>query len=164
MAVQYTWSAIDHGPNIDIVNDAIIQYNGRNGDAAVIKTAKPIPKDCSYFYFEIQINSTKGTDGVTMGISPETPSNEDAFIFTPRQSYHFDDVIGCYVDLKSLTYFFTMNGKILCDPIKFDLKDDVLYPSVGLSLDGDRIHVNFNEENCKFNVQGKGTYHSGLLS
>ena len=118
MMSQSIWSSFDKGPNIDIVNDDIIQFHGQSGHGESVRTAEPIPSRCTYYYFEIQIMTTEGTDGVTMGLSSHdlgsNPSeksekkfqeNERTSIFTPKQYYTFDDAIGCYVDLNNSSYF-----------------------------------------------------------
>ena len=172
MMSQSIWSSFDKGPNIDIVNDDIIQFHGQSGHGESVRTAEPIPSRCTYYYYEIQIMTTEGTDGVTMGLSSHdlgsNPSekskkkfqaNEHTSIFTPKQYYTFDDAIGCYVDLNNSSYFFTMNGKIMCEPISYNMTEEILYPTVSLSQDGDIIRINFKEEACKFNVTGIIVYH-----
>ena len=172
MMSQSIWSSFDKGPNIDIVNDDIIQFHGQSGRGEVVRTAEPIPNRCPYYYFEIQIMTTEGTGGVTMGLSSQDSgsnpcrkskknfqANEYISIFTPKHYYTFDDVIGCYVDLINSSYFFTMNGKIMCEPISFNRKEEILYPTVSLSRNGDIIRINFKEEVCKFNVTGIIMHH-----
>ena len=114
---QSTWSTFDKGSNIDIVNDDIIQFHGQSGHGEVVRTEEPIPSTCTYYYFEIQIVSTEGTDGVTMGLSSHDPgstphpklkkkaqANAHESIFTPQQYYAFDDIVGCYVDFINSSY------------------------------------------------------------
>ena len=52
-----------------------------------------------------------------------------------------------------------MNGKIMCEPISYNMTEEILYPTVSLSQDGDIIRINFKEEACKFNVTGIIVYH-----
>lgn len=172
MMSQSIWSSVDKGPNIDIVNDDIIQFHGQDGQGEVVRTAEPIPSRCSYYYFEIQIMNTGGTSGVTMGLSSQdsgsnscqkskkkSKANEYISIFTPNHYYTFDDVIGCYVDIINSSYFFTMNGKIMCEPIFYNRTEEILYPTVSFSRNGDIIRINFKEEAYKFNVTGIIMYH-----
>ena len=154
--------ALDKGSNIDTVNDNIIEFHGGSGHGELLRAAEPISTSCTYYYFEIKIISREATDGVNMGFSSDYEKSEKKGqannykpILTPKQLYNVGDIIGCYVDFMSSSYFFTMNGKILCAPISSNLKKGTVYPTVSLSLKGDIVSVNFKEETCQFNVQGK---------
>ena len=47
----------------------------------------------------------------------------------------------------------------MCEPISYNMTEEILYPTVSLSQDGDIIRINFKEEACKFNVTGIIVYH-----
>ena len=171
--MPYCWSDIDKGQNICIDDEVRAELKGSPNQTESVQTLEPIPHGCTRYYFEVRILSNEGTDGVSIGLSRKKVSSKsssrskldhasnastsnlsEAPIFTPYVCYSYNDLIGCYVDYKASFYFFTMNGKIMCEPISCNVKKDILYPAVCLSMDGDIVNINFKEGTCKFNVKG----------
>ena len=176
--MPYCWSDIDKGQNICIDDEVRAELKGSPNQTESVQTLEPIPHGCTRYYFEVRILSNEGTDGVSIGLSRKKVSSKsssrskldhasnastsnlsEAPIFTPYVCYSYNDLIGCYVDYKASFYFFTMNGKILCEPITFEFNpSDQYYPTVDLKVDGAIVMAKFKEEECKFDVKGNTRY------
>lgn len=64
-----------------------------------------------------------------------------------------NDVIGCGVNFRTGTAFFTKNGLFLKTAFR-DIKSTKLYPAVGMKRPGEHIRVNFGQEGFVFDIDG----------
>uniref|UniRef100_U9TJ85 SPRY-domain-containing protein n=1 Tax=Rhizophagus irregularis (strain DAOM 181602 / DAOM 197198 / MUCL 43194) TaxID=747089 RepID=U9TJ85_RHIID len=155
--------------------------SGKNDiDAAAIRANHPMPPQCGLFYFEVDVIS-KGKDGfIGIGFcSKIVPLNRLPVILllligweNDSWGYHGDDghsfccsgtgkpygptfttgdTIGCCLNFRDGTAFYTKNGKHLGIAFR-DLKGD-LYPSIGLRTQGESVEVNFGNRNFKYAIE-----------
>lgn len=133
------WSEEDKMNGLEILADGTeVRFGGvtkTSDEAASIRSDHPMPKECGLYYFEVTILS-RGKDGlIGIGFSAkkanlnrlpgwETESwayhGDDGFSFACTASgraygprFSSQDVIGCGVNFRSGTAFFTKNGVYL---------------------------------------------------
>ncbi|RIA98129.1 concanavalin A-like lectin/glucanase domain-containing protein [Glomus cerebriforme] len=142
-------------------------------DAAAIRANHPMPPQCGLFYFEVDVIS-KGKDGfIGIGFcSKSVPLNRLPGWEIDSWGYHGDDghsfccsgtgkpygptfttgdTIGCCLNFRDGTAFYTKNGKHLGIAFR-DLKGE-LYPSIGLRTQGESIEVNFGNRSFKYAIE-----------
>ncbi|CAE7219577.1 hypothetical protein PTNB73_09874 [Pyrenophora teres f. teres] len=144
-------------------------------EAAAVRADFPMPRQCGIYYFEITVIS-KGKDGRMIGIGFSGPKvalsripgwepdsyayhGDDGQVFsntTSGRSYgpKFGtlDVIGCGINFRTNTAFFTKNGHLLGTAFR-DLKPNMpYYPTVGMKKPGETVQVNFGQEPFAFDI------------
>lgn len=147
-------------------------------EAGLVRADHPIPLQAGIYYFEIEIHGiTRGAPvGSTIGIGfqgkdcvlnrlPGWEPNswgyhgDDGQIYQVRAEgkpygpkYGKGDVVGCGINFKTRTAFFTRNGVRFPTAFK-DIKGDV-YPVVGLKSQNESIKVNFGQDPFDFDIDG----------
>lgn len=140
-------------------------------DAAAVKANNYIPQECGIYYYEVTLMS-KGMVG--LGLSGTRPSvtrlpgweqdswgyhGDDGFTYgctaTAGKAYgpkfSENDVVGCGVDFRSRTIFYTKNGVFLGDA-HHDVPCNRLYPSIGMKKRNDCIRTNFGQAPFVFDI------------
>ncbi|USP79122.1 uncharacterized protein yc1106_06396 [Curvularia clavata] len=146
-------------------------------EAAAVRADFPMPRQCGIYYYEITIIS-KGKDGRMIGIGFSGPKvalsripgwepdsyayhGDDGQIFSNTTSgknygpkFGTLDVIGCGINFRTNTAFFTKNGHMLVSGVAFrDLKPNMpYYPTVGMKKPGETVRVNFGQEPFAFDI------------
>ncbi|KAJ4396239.1 hypothetical protein N0V93_000458 [Gnomoniopsis smithogilvyi] len=147
--------------------------NERDYDACAIRADYSMPLQCGLYYYEVTILSKKHTDTtIGIGFSAKSVSLNRAPGWEPESwGYHGDDghtfasqnvgkhygptfstgdTIGCGVNFRTGTAFFTKNGRFLGQAFK-EVKGK-LYPSVGMKKPGEHIRVNFGQTPFIFDI------------
>ncbi|RIB06523.1 concanavalin A-like lectin/glucanase domain-containing protein, partial [Gigaspora rosea] len=132
----------------------------------------PIPPQCKLFYFEVDIidegknkkigigfcekefnlNSMPGRDYGSWGYHNDRKYGYFWYSGSGNSygpSFSTGDTIGCCLNFKNNTVFYTKNGINLGSIAFRDLKG-TLYPCVGLRSQGGSIEVNFGSRKFKF--------------
>ena len=66
--------------------------------------------------------------------------------------FGINDVIGCGLNLKNQTCFFTKNGTFLGTAFK-NMPDINLYPTIGLHSEGEKVEVNLGQNPFMYNIK-----------
>ncbi|KAK9476700.1 concanavalin A-like lectin/glucanase domain-containing protein [Lipomyces japonicus] len=172
------WNSLDKSNILELVNDGLdVRFYGSvtksaDQDAASVRANYPIPPECGLFYFEVEVLS-KGKDGF-IGIGfcgPKVALNKMPGWVQESWGYHGDDgnsfacqntgklygpqfstrdVIGCGVNFRNGTAFYTKNG-ISLDVAFKDVKG-TLYPAVGMRTIGEHVRANFGQKPFIFDI------------
>ncbi|CAO3665887.1 unnamed protein product [Rhizopus stolonifer] len=172
------WSLDLKGDNIDHSSDGLqLTYQGpekEDVEASSIKANHSMKKQCGIYYFEIEIMS-KGVDGhISIGFCMMVNSldrlpgwEENSWGYYghngqissgpgTEKAYgpHFTtgDIIGCGIDFRTMSSFYTKNGIHLGKAFS-DIKDADLYPFVGFKTRGEQISTNFGSKPFKFDIE-----------
>ncbi|KAK2615937.1 hypothetical protein N8I77_002658 [Diaporthe amygdali] len=173
----------DRASGLDVMSDGLeVKYTGprdpneREHEARAIRADQPMPVQCGLYYFEVTILGRKHNDTlIGVGFSSKTASLNRAPGWEPESwGYHGDDghcfqaqnvgkhygptfgygdVIGCGVNFRTGTAFFTKNGHYL--GIAFREVKGKLYPCVGLKKTGEHVRVNFGQTPFMFDIDSK---------
>lgn len=144
-------------------------------EAAAVRADFPMPRQCGIYYFELVVTS-KGKDGRMIAIGFSGPKvalsripgwepdsyayhGDDGQIFSNTTSgkqygpkFGTLDVVGCGLNFRTNTAFFTKNGHMLGTAFR-DLKPNTTYyPTVGMKKPGETIRVNFGQEPFAFDI------------
>ncbi|TGZ77704.1 SPRY-domain-containing protein [Ascodesmis nigricans] len=154
--------------------------NGKSNEvepAGAVRADKPIPLQCGVFYFEVTIVSRRkrgekkqigiGFCGDKASLS-KVPGWEadswayhgdegESFCYGKKSSYGpaFDsqDVIGCGVNFRTRTAFFTKNGNNLGVAFRdINPRKKKFYPVVGFKRTGETVRVNFGQDKFVFDI------------
>ncbi|ROV96824.1 hypothetical protein VMCG_07920 [Cytospora schulzeri] len=164
----------DKASNLEVLSDGLeVKYTGtrnpneRDHEACAIRADHAMPVQCGLYYFEVRILSKRHTDStIGIGFSSKSVSLNRAPGWEPESwGYHGDDghcfasqnagkhygptfttgdVIGCGVNFRTGTAFFTKNGVHL--GTAFREVRGKLYPSVGMKKPGEHNEVQKLEE------------------
>ncbi|CEJ94716.1 hypothetical protein VHEMI10231 [[Torrubiella] hemipterigena] len=175
------WSRDDVAAGLDIQTDGLglkfpdsKSHHEREHEACAVRTDHHIPPQCGIYYFEVQILSGKRDDTyIAIGFSTKTASIDRPVGWEPESwGYHCDDgrcftgqkigrpfgptfgtgdVIGCGINFRDRTAFYTRNGVKLGTAFQEVLRGK-LYPSVSLKKPGEQISVNFGQTPFVFNI------------
>ncbi|KAK7698709.1 hypothetical protein SLS64_012320 [Diaporthe eres] len=173
----------DRASGLDVLSDGLeVKYTGprdpneRDHEARAIRADQPMPVQCGLYYYEVTILGRKHNDTlIGVGFSSKSASLNRAPGWEPESwGYHGDDghcfqaqnvgkhygptfgygdVIGCGVNFRTGTAFFTKNGHYL--GIAFREVKGKLYPSVGLKKTGEHVRVNFGQTPFMFDIDSK---------
>ncbi|KAL6705909.1 hypothetical protein ACN47E_006188 [Coniothyrium glycines] len=144
-------------------------------EAAAVRADFPMPRQCGIYYYEMTITS-KGKDGRMIGLGFSGPKvalsripgwepdsyayhGDDGQVFSNTTSgkaygpkFGTLDVIGCGLNFRTNTAFFTKNGHMLGIAFR-DLKPNMTwYPTVGMKKPGETVRVNFGQEPFAFDI------------
>ncbi|KAL0095917.1 hypothetical protein J3Q64DRAFT_1843534 [Phycomyces blakesleeanus] len=171
------WNPDERGEFVEMSEDHLqLSYEGigeKDSDIAAVRANYPMRYQCGIYYFEVEIIS-KGVDG-HIGIGFCWPSSklnrlpgwevhswgyhgDDGHIFSgPETSKNYGptfgtgDIIGCGVDFRDMTAFYTKNGVHLGTAFK-NITGNILYPFVGFKTKGERIRANFGNQPYKYDI------------
>ncbi|KAI8933594.1 hypothetical protein NX059_009324 [Plenodomus lindquistii] len=144
-------------------------------EAAAVRTDFPMPRECGIYYYEVTIIS-KGKDGRMIGLGFSGPKvalsripgwEPDSFAYHGDDGQVFSnttsgkaygpkfgtlDVIGCGINFRTNTAFFTKNGHMLGIAFR-DLKPNMQYfPTVGMKKPNETVRANFGQEPFAFDI------------
>ena len=158
MSLPKHWSKVNKGPNIVIGDDQLsVALEKDLEKSECVTTSNPIPFKCTHYYFEIQILSVKGSDGISMGISTKSSSPNDEKndeILSPEIGYALGMKVGCFIDFGKGFCFFTLDGKIANEFISISVHQKPYYPTVKLRSAGASVIATFKKKKCLFKVEG----------
>ncbi|KAF2017513.1 SPRY-domain-containing protein [Aaosphaeria arxii CBS 175.79] len=174
------WNEADMYPTLDVDEGGLqTKFTGptpkSNDEAGSIRADHPMPRQGGIYYYEVTIVA-KGKDGRMIGIGFTGPKvvlsripgwEPDSFAYHGDDGYSYSnttsgkpfgpkfgtlDVIGCGVNFRKGTAFFTRNGHFLGEPFK-DIKPNLSwYPTVGMKKNGETLRVNFGQEPFLFDI------------
>ncbi|KAF1835327.1 SPRY-domain-containing protein [Decorospora gaudefroyi] len=173
------WNEADRFSQLELEDSGrLAKFSGTqktHDEAAAVRADFPMPRQCGIYYYEITVVS-KGKEGRMIGIGFSGPKvalsripgwepdsyayhGDDGQIFsntTSGKSYgpKFGtlDVIGCGINFRTNTAFFTKNGHMLGTAFR-ELKLNMpYYPTVGMKKPGETVRVNFGQEPFAFDI------------
>lgn len=173
------WSEEDKWTGLELLADGTeVRFNGvtkTTDEAATVRSDWPMPKEVGIYYFEVTILSRVKDAQIGIGFST-TKANlnrlpgwegeswayhgDDGFVFACTASgkaygpkFMSQDVIGCGVNYRTGSAFFTKNGTHLGTAFR-NVKLDRLYPSVGMKKPGEHLRTNFGRTPFVFDIDG----------
>ncbi|RDL40364.1 Uncharacterized protein BP5553_00343 [Venustampulla echinocandica] len=176
------WNSQDKYGGLEVLSDGqevkfTAQKTDRDRDheACAIRADHPMPPQCGIYYFEVTIMSRKREES-SIGIgfsSKDVPLSRLPGWEPESWAYHGDDghsfgcqstgkhygppfaagdIIGCGVNFRTGSAFFTKNGDHLGTAFR-EIKGK-LFPSVGMKKSGEHIRVNFGQSPFVFDIDG----------
>ncbi|KAM5369583.1 hypothetical protein ACJZ2D_008942 [Fusarium nematophilum] len=175
------WNKDDQWGGIEIQPDGMsIKYVGpknqhdRDHEACAVRADHYMPAQCGVYYYEVQILSAKRDDAtIGIGFSTKTATlsrpvgwepeawgyhGDDGRCFTGQNIgrhygplYNAGDVIGCGVNFRDNTAFFTKNG-VKIGTAFHDVTRGKLYPAISLKKPGEYIRTNFGQTPFVYNI------------
>ncbi|KAF9171622.1 hypothetical protein BGX20_007263 [Mortierella sp. AD010] len=173
------WSNVAKTDKTDLSEDDLqVHYTGKSRgeihdtDASSIRANRHIPPQCGVYYYEVLIKS-KGQQGyIGIGVCNATVALDRLPGWEPQSwGYHGDDgnsfegcgngrpfgpvfttgdTIGCGVNFRDMSLFFTKNGVHL--GVAFRNLKGTLYPTVGMRTAGEIIEANFGQREFVFDI------------
>ncbi|GAO14340.1 hypothetical protein UVI_02034150 [Ustilaginoidea virens] len=168
------WNKDDMFGGIDLLSDGrSVKYTAprspheRDHEASAVRADHYMPPQCGIYYYEVSIIYGKRDDTtIAVGFATKNASTSRPIGWEPESwAYHGDDgrsftghnigklfgpsfnagdVIGCGVNFRDHTAFFTKNGVKL--GVAFhDVTRSKLYPAVSLKKPGEEVSVNFGQ-------------------
>ncbi|KAF2768842.1 SPRY-domain-containing protein [Teratosphaeria nubilosa] len=186
-ALPTRWNEEDKMNGLEILGDGTeVRFNGvtkSSDEAASIRADHPMPKECGIYYFEVTILS-RGKDGlIGIGFSSKKAGlnrlpgweseswayhGDDGFAFACTASgkaygprFSSQDVVGCGINFRTGSAFFTRNGQYLGTAFTGVTKAEregrsererLLYPSVGVKKPSEHLKVNFGKQPFVFDI------------
>ncbi|GJN70931.1 hypothetical protein PLIIFM63780_002477 [Purpureocillium lilacinum] len=171
------WNKDDAGHGAEVQSNPLtVRYVGsknhheREYEAGGVRANHHMPPECGIYYFEVQIVYGKRDDTtISIGFSARNTALSRAVGWEPESwGYHGDDgrtytgqnigrnygptfslgdVIGCGVNFRDHTAFFTKNGVKLGTAFT-DVVRSKLYPTVSMKKTGEQVTANFGQ--CPF--------------
>ncbi|KAK7403812.1 hypothetical protein QQX98_010409 [Neonectria punicea] len=168
------WNKDDQWGGIEIQPDGLgVKYVGpknqhdRDHEACAVRANNYMPAQCGIYYYEVQILSAKRDDAtIGIGFSTKTATlsrpigwepeawgyhGDDGRCFTGQNigrhygpRYNTGDVIGCGVNFRDNTAFFTKNG-VKIGTAFHDVIRGKLHPAISLKKPGEYIRANFGQ-------------------
>ncbi|KAI5785931.1 concanavalin A-like lectin/glucanase domain-containing protein [Geopyxis carbonaria] len=176
-ALPSRWNDDDKSSSIELLNGCEARFTGpakvNEADAAAVRADRHMPPQCGLFYYEITVVS-KGKEGlIGIGFCTDKVSlnklpgweqeswgyhGDDGNSFccqgTRKQygpKFTTNDVIGCGVNFRTNSAFFTKNGVDLGIAFR-DIDKGKLFPVVGMKKAGEHIRANFGQEGFVFDI------------
>ena len=150
-----------------------------------IRTSDPIPEDCEIYYYEVLVVN-RGREGkIAVGLSAAGTDltrqpgwdrhtfgyhGDDGGYFRERgyptrdkcgPKFGTNDVIGCGLNLKARSCFFTKNGQYLGVAFR-DMPVINLYPTIGLHSKGESVEVNLGQNPFMYNIKMEMVLHDAV--
>ncbi|KAL5324183.1 hypothetical protein ACEPPN_008727 [Leptodophora sp. 'Broadleaf-Isolate-01'] len=177
------WNSQDKYGGLEVLSDGQeVKFTGPKSDrdrdleACAIRADHPMPPQCGIYYFEVTIISRKREESsIGIGFSsknvplsrlpgwePESWAyhGDDGHSFCCNSSgkhygppFNAGDIIGCGINFRSNSAFFTKNGDHLGTAFR-DINKEKLYPSVGMKKSGEHVRVNFGQSPFVFDIDG----------
>lgn len=141
-------------------------------ETVTVRTDHPVPPLCGIYYFEVEITSQGANDFLGIGLCDEDVSLAKVpGLDSKSWGYHSDDgritackgtakqygpkfgqgdVIGCAINFKKNSVFYTKNGLPLGAAFQ-DVKG-ILYPCVGMKK-GMSVYTNFGQDEFRFDIE-----------
>ncbi|KAF2091266.1 ran-binding protein [Saccharata proteae CBS 121410] len=176
------WNDADKFNGLDLLKDGMeVKFGGlskSHDEAPAVRSDHPMPKQCGIYYYEVTVLS-KGKDGsygrlIGIGFSGANVDLNRLPGWEPHSwAYHGDDgfsfcctasgksygpkftsldVIGCGVNFKNKSAFFTKNGVYLGTAFRNLPTDKDLFPAVGVKKAGEHLRVNFGQTPFVFDI------------
>ncbi|SZF03976.1 unnamed protein product [Blumeria hordei] len=176
------WSSEDKQPALEVLSDGFeLKLSGqksereREHESCAARANHPMPSQGGIYYFEVTILARKREES-SLGIgfsSKKVPLTRLPGWEPESWAYHGDDgnsyssqitgrsygppfgandTIGCGINFRTSTVFFTKNGVDL--GVAFREVKGKLYPSVGMKKPGEHIRVNFGQSPFIFDIDG----------
>ena len=146
-----------------------------------IRTSDPIPEECEIYYYEVLIVNKGESGKIAVGLTAKGTDlthqpgwdrhtfgyhGDDGGAFRengyPEQQYGptfgTNDVIGCGLNIKTRSCFFTKNGKFLGTAFK-NMPAISLYPTVGVHSKGETVLINLGENPFIYNIKMEMVLH-----
>ncbi|KAH8694901.1 concanavalin A-like lectin/glucanase domain-containing protein [Talaromyces proteolyticus] len=174
------WSNAGKSPTLDLLNDGLeIRYMGPplHFTVAGVRTDYPIPRQLSFYYFEVTIITISNERAISIGVSNAKVFDDPILFNRARHSWDYvgnddkpyvflglgrvnsptltvNDTVGCGVDFTTGYSFFTKNGTFLGSSFRIP-QDVTVYPSVFIEkIPGTHLSVNFGQQGFVFDVDG----------
>ncbi|RIB10102.1 concanavalin A-like lectin/glucanase domain-containing protein [Gigaspora rosea] len=171
MDLPTVWNLDDKSTYLSVYSSGLrVNYEG-SGFAGAIRANHPIPPQCKLFYFEVDIIDDGKSKNIVIGFCEKSfDLNGKALGWHDGSwgyhgyngkfyccstngspygpSFSTGDTIGCCLNFKNNTVFYTKNGINL--GIAFRNLKGTLYPCVGLHRQGQAIEVNFGSRKFKY--------------
>ncbi|RFU34198.1 hypothetical protein B7463_g2112, partial [Scytalidium lignicola] len=176
------WNTHDKHSGLEVLSDGLeVKFasaksaTDRDHEACAIRADYPMPPQCGIYYFEVTILSRKREES-SIGIgfsSKNVPLSRIPGWEPDSWAYHGDDgqsfccqstgkhygppfsagdVVGCGVNFRTGSAFFTKNGDHLGTAFR-EIKGK-LFPSIGMKKSGEHIRVNFGQTPFVFDIDG----------
>ncbi|KAH8811790.1 hypothetical protein F5884DRAFT_290075 [Xylogone sp. PMI_703] len=176
------WNTHDKHASLEVVADGLeVKFGSaksatdRDHEACAIRADHPMPLQCGIYYFEVTVLSRKREES-SIGIgfsSKNVPLSRIPGWEPDSWAYHGDDgqsfccqsagkhygppfsagdVIGCGVNFRTGSAFFTKNGDHLGTAFR-EIRGK-LFPSIGMKKSGEHIRVNFGQTPFVFDIDG----------
>lgn len=176
------WNDQDKQGGLEVLSDGLeVKFTGvkpssdRDHEACAIRADHTMPSRSGIYYFEVTIISRKREEtSIGIGFSSKSVPLSRLPGWEPESwAYHGDDgnsfccqssgrgygppftagdIIGCGVNFRTGSAFFTKNGEHL--GIAFREIKGKLFPSVGMKKPGEHIRVNFGQSPFVFDIDG----------
>ncbi|KAF2401599.1 SPRY-domain-containing protein [Trichodelitschia bisporula] len=174
------WSDTDKASGLELSDNGLeVRCIGlsktSHEEAAAVRADHPMPRECGIYYFEVEVVSKNKEGLISIGFSgpkvtlsrlpgwePDSWAyhGDDGNIFACQSSgksygpkYAMLDVIGCGVNFRTGSVFFTNNGNLLGNAVTLpSSKTATLYPSVGLKKSNEKLRVNFGHTPFIFDI------------
>ncbi|ORX68742.1 SPRY-domain-containing protein [Linderina pennispora] len=155
-----------------------VRYTGPgkgDSDARMIRSDHPIPARCGVYYYEVFIRSRGQCGYIGIGLSHNTNGatrlpgwdpgswgyhGDDGNCFSGNGSgraygpgFTTDDTVGCGIDFKERSIFFTRNGLFLGHAFKSVDTSKPIFPAVGMRTAGEHIVANFGQRPFRFDIE-----------
>ncbi|KHN96666.1 SPRY domain containing protein [Metarhizium album ARSEF 1941] len=142
-------------------------HQDRDHEAAAVRADYPMPAECGIFYYEVQVLYGKRDDTtIAVGFATKAATmsrpvgwegetwgyhGDDGRCFAGQSSgrafgptFSTGDVVGCGVNFRDHTAFFTKNG-VKIGVAFHDVTRTKLFPAISLKKPGEHIMVNFGQ-------------------
>lgn len=177
------WNNDDRSGGIEVSQDGLnVQFSATGPtkvneyDSASVRADYSIPRSCGVYYFEVAIMNKSREGLISIGFCGADVQLNRLPGWEPNSwGYHGDDgksfccsgmgkaygpqfnskdVIGCGINFRTHTAFFTRNGQMLGTAFREIPNDRKLFPAVGMKKPGEHIRVNFGQEEFSFDIDG----------
>ncbi|KAK3827009.1 MAG: hypothetical protein J3R72DRAFT_374333 [Linnemannia gamsii] len=171
------WSSVEKTDKTELSEDDLqVRYTGpgkADSDASAIRANRPIPPQCGVYYYEVLIKSNGQQGYIGIGACNANVALDRLPGWEPLSwGYHGDDgngfegcgngrpfgpvfttgdVIGCGINFRDMTLFYTKNGIYL--GVAFRNLKGQLYPTVGMRTSGEIVEANFGQRDFVFNIE-----------